>query len=272
MADRLEMPCLPLRELVLLPDTRATVYVVRPPSRAALAAAGIGGRLFVVPQRNADTYTPGQADLFEVGTVGEVLRTEAAPDGTTRATIRGLARAVLESFRAEGDTSTAALVTIDEDRSASSDVAQRMAALREALATARARIAELGRVLLALGIRAEGVADPASLATVDDPVALVHAAAESLPAADKQAILQTIPTGERLALVVAAVRARVPTDAGLAARWLDDVRRNGERLAGEARLLRDVLHSPDARRPLSPLEAAAEALQRAAQSELKRLR
>ena len=85
---------LPLRDLVLLPGMVTPIVVVRPPAIAVVKrAARLGTPVCFVTQRNAEMHEPDRDDLFDVGTVGRLLRVLRFSDGSMRALIEGLRRA-----------------------------------------------------------------------------------------------------------------------------------------------------------------------------------
>jgi len=268
-----ELPCLPVRDLVVLPDTEPIVYVSRPTSVAAVAAAGTGGELFVVLQSNVDTLEPVRSDVHDIGTVASLLKHEPIAAGTLKLVVRGLGRARLEALvHAEGGL-VARVVTLPEMRPADGEVGALVTELLEALERCRERMAELQGVLVALGMRPQSLGDLDDLASTDDPVVIAWRAAECcMGTGERLQLLGVDSVAERLARVTRAVQARTSTDTDLVARWLDDARRTAERLMCEARILDGALRSPDARRRLGALEEAATGLQRVAAEQLAKLR
>ena len=93
------LPLLPLRDIVVFPHMVVPLFVGRAKSIAALEAASAGGReLLLVAQRQVALDDPGEADLFEVGTVGVVLQHLRLPDGTVKVLVEGRQRARIRSF------------------------------------------------------------------------------------------------------------------------------------------------------------------------------
>jgi ATP-dependent Lon protease len=91
------LPVLPLRDMVVFPNSITPLFVVRPRSIAALdEAIGRDKLIFTTLQRNVELDTPATSDLQVVGTVAEVLQVLRVPDGSAKVLIEGnyVARAV----------------------------------------------------------------------------------------------------------------------------------------------------------------------------------
>lgn len=87
----LRLPILPVRDRVVFPALQAPLVMGRPRSIRAVNKAFAADRLiFVTAQRNPRAEQPERSDLFEYGTVTEILQIINMPDGTVR--IRGLGR------------------------------------------------------------------------------------------------------------------------------------------------------------------------------------
>jgi len=102
-ASAVKIPIVPVRDNVHFPTLVSTLLVGRELSLKALQAAVSGSRLvLVVGQRDLAVDEPRGADLYQVGTLSEVVQVMPMPDGTMRVVLRGNARARLKSvqFRA----------------------------------------------------------------------------------------------------------------------------------------------------------------------------
>src|SRR3954471_18756105 len=82
------LPVVPLRDIVLFPGVTMPLYVGRPRTLAALAAAGAGPVVFV-DQRQGAGEAPGAADLYAVGTIGVVLQQAKVSEGNWKLLVRG---------------------------------------------------------------------------------------------------------------------------------------------------------------------------------------
>ena len=97
------LPILPLRGLVVYPETAVPLTIGQPRSiRLVDDVVGGDSRLIgLIASRQPDLETPGPADLFTVGTVATVHRMLRAPDGTIRLLVQGLARFKVEEYAEE---------------------------------------------------------------------------------------------------------------------------------------------------------------------------
>ncbi|QBD82581.1 endopeptidase La [Ktedonosporobacter rubrisoli] len=89
----LELPLLPVRNTVLLPNATVPLLVGRDQSIKAIEeATGKNQALFVVTQLKEDLEEPGVDDLYTVGVEGFIDRVLKMPDGTLSILIRGQRR------------------------------------------------------------------------------------------------------------------------------------------------------------------------------------
>ncbi len=90
----IEMPLLPLRDMVVFPHMVAPLFVGRDKSIKALSAAmNQEKRIFLATQSRSGIDNPSEDDIHTVGTVGKVLQLLKLPDGTVKALVEGLYRA-----------------------------------------------------------------------------------------------------------------------------------------------------------------------------------
>lgn len=88
------MVMLPLRDVVVYPHMVLPLFVGREKSIAALdAAMENNAPVFLLAQKNADTDEPHAEDMYEMGTVANILQVLKLPDGTVKVLVEGLHRA-----------------------------------------------------------------------------------------------------------------------------------------------------------------------------------
>ena len=81
----LELPILPLRDVVVFPHMVIPLFVGRPKSVKALEAAMLENKkVFLVAQRQSAKDDPSGNDLFKIGTVSSLLQLLKLPDGTVK--------------------------------------------------------------------------------------------------------------------------------------------------------------------------------------------
>lgn len=96
-----ELPILPLRGLVVYPQTAVPLTVGQPRSIKLVDDVVSGERLIgLVASKNPQIESPGPTDLYQIGTVGIIHRLFRAPDGTIRLLVQGLARFRIIEFTA----------------------------------------------------------------------------------------------------------------------------------------------------------------------------
>jgi ATP-dependent Lon protease len=95
--DRL--PLLALRDLVIFPNMVIPLFVGREKSIKALEAAMERDRIiFLVAQKDARTDNPDKKDIYEVGTLSEILQILKLPDGAIRVLVEGLTRVRIKEY------------------------------------------------------------------------------------------------------------------------------------------------------------------------------
>jgi ATP-dependent Lon protease len=93
-ADPIDLPLLPLRDVVVFPHMVIPLFVGRPKSIKALEAAmEAERRIMLVAQKAAAKDEPSVSDMFEVGCVSTILQMLKLPDGTVKVLVEGQQRA-----------------------------------------------------------------------------------------------------------------------------------------------------------------------------------
>ncbi len=87
-------PLIPLRDVVVFPQMVTPLFVSRQRSIAALEQALLrDDRLIVlVAQKDAECEEPGPTDLYDIGTLAEVMQMLKLPDGTVKVLVEGSCR------------------------------------------------------------------------------------------------------------------------------------------------------------------------------------
>ncbi len=110
------VPVLPLRDVVVYPYMVIPLFVGREKSIQALDAAMADNKqILLVAQRSADVDDPKPADLYEVGTLANILQLLKLPDGTVKVLVEGNQRARIRRFNdADAGYLAAAIEPIEE--------------------------------------------------------------------------------------------------------------------------------------------------------------
>mgnify|MGYP005840809695 CR=1 FL=1 len=94
-----ELPILPLRGVVVYPQTVIPLTVGQPRSIKLVDEVVNGDRLVgLVTAVNPELETPGPDDIYRVGTLASIHRLFRAPDGTIRMLVQGLTRIEVDEF------------------------------------------------------------------------------------------------------------------------------------------------------------------------------
>jgi ATP-dependent Lon protease len=110
-ATPIELPLLPLRDVVVFPHMVIPLFVGRPKSIKALEAAmEAERRIMLVAQKAAAKDEPSVNDMFEVGCVSTILQMLKLPDGTVKVLVEGQQRARVNKIE-EGEAHFVANVT-----------------------------------------------------------------------------------------------------------------------------------------------------------------
>jgi len=92
----IDLPLLPLRDVVVFPHMVIPLFVGRPKSIKALETAMAADRsIMLVAQKAAAKDEPLVTDMFEVGCVSTILQMLKLPDGTVKVLVEGQQRAMV---------------------------------------------------------------------------------------------------------------------------------------------------------------------------------
>ena len=110
-ANPIDLPLLPLRDVVVFPHMVIPLFVGRPKSIKALEAAMESERrIMLVAQKAAAKDDPLVTDMFDVGCVSTILQMLKLPDGTVKVLVEGQQRARVNKIE-EGELHFSANVT-----------------------------------------------------------------------------------------------------------------------------------------------------------------
>jgi len=99
-SERIEIPVLPLRDVVVYPHMVIPLFVGREKSiRCLESAMDANKQVLLVAQKQADTDEPSIDDLFEIGTIATILQLLKLPDGTVKVLVEGQQRAKIHQFK-----------------------------------------------------------------------------------------------------------------------------------------------------------------------------
>ncbi len=189
-ATPLELPLLPLRDVVVFPHMVIPLFVGRPKSIKALEAAmAAERRIMLVAQKAAAKDEPAVTDMFEVGCVSTILQMLKLPDGTVKVLVEGQQRAKVDGIE-DGESHFTAHVTPIEVLPAESG--SEVEALRRAVMQQFDQYVKLNKKIPPEILT--------SISSIDDPGRLADTIAAHLPLKleSKQVVLDLSPVRERL--------------------------------------------------------------------------
>ena len=115
MKTTIELPLLPLRDVVVYPHMVIPLFVGREKSIEALEAAMTGDKqILLLAQKNPADDDPGEDALYRVGTIATVLQLLKLPDGTVKVLVEGEQRGAVEHFGQADGYLSAEVSLIDE--------------------------------------------------------------------------------------------------------------------------------------------------------------
>ena len=109
------IPVLPLRDVVVYPHMVIPLFVGRERSIDALDAAMKDNKqILLVAQKEAEVDEPDFTDLYEVGTLANILQLLKLPDGTVKVLVEGSERSKVLHYQETGSFFSAAVEKIDD--------------------------------------------------------------------------------------------------------------------------------------------------------------
>ena len=103
-SSSLQLPVLPLRDIVVFPHMIVPLFVGREKSvRALEEVMNSSKQILLLTQTDAATEDPGAGDMFQMGTVGNILQLLKLPDGTVKVLVEGIVRARVDGLVDTGD-------------------------------------------------------------------------------------------------------------------------------------------------------------------------
>ncbi|MDD5411341.1 MAG: endopeptidase La, partial [Methylobacter sp.] len=184
------IPVLPLRDVVVYPHMVIPLFVGREKSIDALDAAMKDNKqVLLVAQKEAEVDDPDFADLYEVGTLANILQLLKLPDGTVKVLVEGSERSKVLRYQETGSFFSAVVTEIKDVLSISE---QEQDVLQRTVISSFDQYVKLNNKVPPEVLNA--------LAGIDDPSRLADtmAAHMALKVNEKQGILETADIAKRL--------------------------------------------------------------------------
>ena len=193
-------PVLPLRDIVVFPHMIVPLFVGREKSvRALEEVMSDEKQILLLTQKNKDDDDPNAEGLHRIGTLATVLQLLKLPDQTVRVLVEGKGRARVTGFVPRTDFFQA---TIERIPDGVSDAKETEALIR----TVKTNFEQY--IKLNKKVPAETLA---SVAQIDDAAKLADTVAShlSVKISDRQALLETLDTVERLEKVLSLIESEI---------------------------------------------------------------
>ena len=99
LKPKVKMPMIPLRDVVIFPNTVSTLFVGREKSIFSLEdALRSNKKIFLIAQNSPSNEEPSIKDLPKIGTLSTLLQMIKLPDGTVKILVEGIQRAKLKKI------------------------------------------------------------------------------------------------------------------------------------------------------------------------------
>ncbi|ATY77298.1 MULTISPECIES: endopeptidase La [Aeromonas] len=199
-SERIEIPVLPLRDVVVYPHMVIPLFVGREKSiRCLEAAMEQDKKVLLVAQKDASTDEPTVEEIFTVGTVANILQMLKLPDGTVKVLVEGGQRARLVRMIDDKDFFVCEAQYIPSQAIEEKD--------QEVLV--RSAIGQFeGYIKLNKKIPPEVLT---SISAIDDAARLADTMAAHMPLKleDKQKVLEIVSVSERIEFLMAMMESEI---------------------------------------------------------------
>ncbi len=99
-AESVDLPLLPLRDVVVFPNMVIPLFVGRPRSiRALEIVMETGKSIMLAAQKSAGKDDPAPEDVYEIGCISNILQILKLPDGTVKVLVEGVQRAIIRTVK-----------------------------------------------------------------------------------------------------------------------------------------------------------------------------
>ncbi len=199
-SELLDLPLLPLRDVVVYPHMVIPLFVGRDKSIQALEVAmSSHKKIFVVAQKDAADDDPYQQDLYSVGTVATILQLLKLPDGTVKVLVEGQHRAVVDEVV---DAGRYLIATVKQPLPQPLEAAQAEALARSLLTDFEQYVKQAKKVAPEVLTSVQAIKEPLRLS---DTIA----AHLSLKLEEKQQILELLDLEDRVEHLLAVMESEV---------------------------------------------------------------
>jgi ATP-dependent Lon protease len=193
-------PVLPLRDIVVFPHMIVPLFVGREKSvRALEEVINDEKQILLLTQKNAAEDDPTPDGLHTIGTLATVLQLLKLPDQTVRVLVEGKSRARVKNFSGRAEYFEAEIEMLPEEGPS----AQETEALMRTVKTNFEQYIKLNKKIPSETL--------AAVAQIDDPAKLADTVAShlSVKIGERQALLETLGTSERLEKILSLIEGEI---------------------------------------------------------------
>ncbi|MCU4674197.1 endopeptidase La [Catenovulum sp. 2E275] len=199
-SDRIDIPVLALRDVVVYPHMVIPLFVGREKSIRCLEAAMDNDKqIFLVAQKDASVDDPNTDEIYEIGTIATILQLLKLPDGTVKVLVEGNQRGKISEYLQTEEYFSAQVELIN---SPEVDEREQEVFIRSAINQFE------GYVKLNKKIPPEVLT---SLNGIEEPARLADTMAAHMPLKlnDKQTVLEIIDVSDRLEFLMALMESEI---------------------------------------------------------------
>ena len=199
-SEAIDLPLLPLRDVVVFPHMVIPLFVGRPRSIKALESAMESGKnIMLAAQKSASKDDPTPEDVYEIGSLATILQMLKLPDGTVKVLVEGTQRARVIRIDDLDSHFVSRIMPLPADDNSGSEIE----ALRRAIVAQFEAYVKLNKKIPPEILT--------SLTGIDDAGRLADTVAAHLPLKleQKQKLLEVLPTAERLESLLAQLEGEI---------------------------------------------------------------
>jgi ATP-dependent Lon protease len=192
--ESVELPLLPLRDVVVFPHMVIPLFVGRPKSIKALEAAMEAGKsILLVAQKSAAKDEPAAEDMYGIGCIANILQMLKLPDGTVKVLVEGTQRARVDAIDDQRTLFMATVTPVGADETGTHEIE----AMRRAIISQFDQYVKLNKKIPPEILT--------SLSGIEEAGRLADTIAAHLPLKleQKQSVLELFNVGERLERLLA---------------------------------------------------------------------
>lgn len=195
------LPLLPLRELLVFPHTVVPLFVGREKSIKALDSAMARNReIFLAAQKKPKSNDPTPDEIYEFGTIAQILQLLRLPDGTVKILLEGKKRAKITCYHESEDMLLVEVTELNDTAKSNAENEALMRAVKQAFDTYVKLNKKLSPEIIF------------SISNIDEESKLADTLAvqlSNLKLVDKQKVLEILDPAKRLEEIFGIIQSEI---------------------------------------------------------------